>query len=134
MDFDEFLHFMLLAAKMERTQELLPFFPSPSALFVGKKNSMIWMGPQICISHFFGWISYKFHAHIFPFLSIPSPSLPSPPTSLSLFLTTLIFGRRPLPSHENPHIYFHNFPKLTSLSSCLFSTLAVARSKSSCVT
>jgi hypothetical protein len=31
-------------------------------------------------------------------------------------------------------VYFHNFPKLTSLSSCLFSTFAVARSKSSCVT
>lgn len=30
--------------------------------------------------------------------------------------------------------YFHSFPMLTSLSSCLFRTLAVARSKSSCVT
>jgi hypothetical protein len=30
--------------------------------------------------------------------------------------------------------HFHSLPKLTSLSSCLLSTFAVARSKSSCVT
>ena len=31
-------------------------------------------------------------------------------------------------------VYFHSLPRLTSLSSCLLRTFAVARSKSSCVT
>lgn len=62
-----------------------------------------------------------------PYPSLPSPFNPtfSPPTGPHLILKRNPFQLLP---------HFQSLPKLISLSSCLLSTFAVARSKSSCVT